>query len=58
MENLEYGTTLQNEKYHIKITTAHTYIEGSVDNRSYDHICPPRHNKRKKSRKPAPNNEI
>ena len=35
------GTTLQNEKYHINITTAHTYIEESADNRRYDYILNP-----------------
>ena len=41
MENFEYGTTLQNEKYSVRITTAHTYIEESADNRSYDYILNP-----------------
>ena len=41
MENFEYGTTLQNEKYSGRITTAHTYIEESADNRSYDYILNP-----------------
>ena len=41
MKNFEYGTTLQNEKYSVRITTAHTYIEESVDNRSYDCILNP-----------------
>ena len=41
MENIEYGTTLQNEKYSVRITTAHTYIEESADNRSYDYILNP-----------------
>lgn len=41
MENFEYGTTLQNEKYHVNISTAHTYIEESADNRSYDYILNP-----------------
>ena len=35
------GTTLQNEKYSVRITTAHTYIEESADNRSYDYILNP-----------------
>jgi hypothetical protein len=41
MGNFEYGTTLQNEKYSVRITTAHTYIEESADNRSYDYILNP-----------------
>ena len=48
MENFEYGTTLQNEKYSVRITTADTYIEESADNRKYDYILNPnklgRHN--------------
>ena len=35
------GTTLQNEKYHVRITTAHTYIVESADNRSYDCVLNP-----------------
>ena len=41
MENFEYGTTLQNEKYSVRITTADTYIEESADNRKYDYILNP-----------------
>ena len=41
MENLEYGTTLQNGKYHVRISTAHTYIVESADNRKYDYILNP-----------------
>ena len=35
------GTTLQNEKYHVNISTADTYTVESADNRSYDYILNP-----------------
>ena len=41
MENFEYGTTLQNEKYSVRITIADTYTVESADNRSYDYILNP-----------------
>ena len=35
------GTTLQNEKYHVNISTTDTYTVESADNRSYDYILNP-----------------